>query len=419
MFQPTRPQPVGGKAAKRSRQAGGVGAGAPAAAPPGGALENNANNSSPRLTRGFTDNQPLTRGDAPETLRVSRYRRRGLLWEVSTLPRVRKCGRTRHDTAGVALRQTASGVVGFAGVCTCGSVWACPVCSAKIMARRALEIGSAVAAWQSQGEGYEVIFTTLTMSHHRAQRLGVLWDALSTAWGKVTSGSQWVIDKDRYGIEGWCRVVEVTDGPNGWHVHVHALLFLHTAAAPDVDGLHLRMFGRWSRALVRLGLAAPRLVAQDAHLVTGPGDSALAAYFTKAVDGAHRIGLELTQSQTKAARRRHSTVPTWGLLDEVEQTGDVTRWEEWEASSKGRRQISWSKGLRERLGLRQEESDDEIADEEIGTSEDNVILITAAGWRRLCLYPANLGRLLDVTSTEGLAGARRLLDLLDIDYEAI
>lgn len=382
------------------------------------ALENNANNFSPLLTRGFTGNVDLTREDTADSLRVSRYRRRGLLWEVSALERVRKCGRTRHDTAGVALRQTASGVVGFAGVCTCGSVWVCPVCSSKIMARRALEIGGAVAAWQSQSPDHHVIFSTFTMSHHKGQRLSYLWGSLSTAWNKVTGGKAWITDKERFGVEGWCRVVEVTDGPNGWHVHVHALLFL-VSASLDVESLHRRMFARWSRALVRAGLAEPSLIGQDAHLVNGPGDAALAAYFTKAVDGAHRIGLELTQSQTKKARRRHSTVPTWGLLDEVEETGDLTRWEEWELGSKGRRQISWSKGLRERLGLRREESDEELAAEEVGTSADNVMLITAFGWNQLCTVPADLGRLLDVTSTEGLEGARAFLDARGVEYQTI
>lgn len=405
MSQSTRPMVVDARA-RSVVASGGVGAGAPAVAPLGGALENNANNFSPHL------------GDAADSLRVSRYRRRGLLWEVSTLERVRKCGRTRHDTAGVALRQTAQGVVGFSGVCTCGSVWACPVCSAKVMARRALEIGGAVAAWQSQGPEFQVLFATFTMSHHKGQRLDYLWGSLSGAWHKVVGGKGWLTDKARHGIAGWCRVVEVTDGPNGWHVHVHALLFIRSASV-DVADLHGRMFGRWSRALVRCGLARPRMIAQDAHLVAGPCDSSLAAYFTKAVDGAHRIGLELTQSQTKKARRRHSTVPTWGLLDEVEETGDVTRWGEWEAASKGRRQISWSKGLRELLGLRREETDEGIAAEEIGTAADNVVLITAAGWRDLCRDAADLGRLLDVTSRQGLTGARAFLDARSVEYQAM
>lgn len=364
-------------------------------------LENNANNFSPALTRRFR-----------------RYERRGLLWGVSSLERVQKCGRVRYDGQGVALRQTAGGVVGYAGVCTCGSVWACPVCNAKVMVRRALEIGGAVAAWQA--EGGHCGFLTFTMRHEQGQALVDLWQSLSKAWHAVTAGKQWLLDRERYGIVGWLRVVEVTYGGNGWHVHVHALLFLDRSPAGEVlENLQARMFGRWSRALVRRGLASPLMAGQEAHVVTGAADEHLAQYFTKAIDGAHRIGLELTQSQSKTTRTVHSTASTWSLLDLVEETGELDLWEEWEQGSKGKRQLTWSQGLRERLGLRREESDEEIAAEEVGTRDDDLVLITANGWANLCRVPGDLGRLLNVAETEGLPGVRRFLDERTIEYDQL
>jgi len=48
----------------------------------------------------------------------------------------------------VAVR-VSGGVGGFAGLSTCGSVWACGVCNAKIMARRQLEIGAGVEGWEA------------------------------------------------------------------------------------------------------------------------------------------------------------------------------------------------------------------------------------------------------------------------------
>lgn len=366
----------------------------------GGALENYANNSSPL------------------SLRVSRYARRGVLWDVSTLERVRKCGRTRHDAQGVALRRTAGGVVGFSGVCTCGSVWVCPVCNAKIMARRALEIGGAVAAWQARGG--QCAFVTLTMRHRQGQALGMLWNSLSAAWGAATSGKQWVKDRRRFGLAGWLRVVEVSQGANGWHVHVHAVLFLGgSSTSLDVLALHARLFGRWSRSLERRGLGAPLAIGQDAHLVTGPADEHLARYFTKSVDGSHRLGLELTQTQSKGTRSAFGTASTWALLDAVQELGDVGPWHEWEHASKGRRQLTWSQGLRELLGLRQERSDEEVAAEEVGSRDDDLVLITAAGWRALCLVPGDLGELLDVAQAGGLSAAREYLDARAIEYDVI
>lgn len=349
--------------------------------------------------------------------RAERYRRRGLLWDVSSLERVRKCGRVRHDAQGVGLRRTAEGVAGYAGVCTCGSVWACPVCNAKVMVRRALEIGGAVAAWQALGG--QSIFMTFTMRHHRGQRLGELWEALSGAWGRVTSGKYWQAEKREHGIAGWLRVVEVTTGENGWHVHIHALLMVEQLKPSTVRDLHSSMFGRWSRALVRAGLAAPLLVGQDAHVVTGPADEALAEYFTKSVDQVHRIGLELTQTQSKAARTAYSTRSTWGLLDDVEESGDLDGWLEWERESKGRRQLTWARGIRERLGLRREESDEEIVAQEVGTRDDELLIITARGWADLCRTPSDLGVLLDVTDEGGLTAARAWLIGKGIDFDDV
>lgn len=367
-------------------------------------LENYANNFSPLAPRA--------------SLRELRYERRGALWAVSSLERVRKCGRTRHDSQGVVVRQH-EGIPGFAGVCTCGSVWACPVCNAKVMSRRALELGVAVATVQERGG--HVIFMTLTMRHHKGQRLADLWDKLSRAWNRVVGGKGWRTDCERYGITGFVKVVEVTYGNNGWHVHLHALVTVSPeVGAPDaasVAGLQARMVGRWSRALVRMGLEAPLTVAQDAHVVTGPADQRLAEYFTKSVDAVHRMGLELTASQSKRVRSSLGTRSPWYLLDEVLELGVLDGWHEWEAASKGRRQIAWSKGLRESLGLRQERTDEEIAAEEIGSAADDLVMITPDGWASLCRVPADLGRLLDVVQAGGLEALEVFLDERQIDYD--
>lgn len=317
----------------------------------------------------------------------------------------------------MAVRRRADGVAGIAGLASCGSVWADPVCNAKVMARRALEVGAAVALWQSQGK--PVVFGTFTMRHHKGQGLGTLWEALSLAWRRVVGGKAWITDKGRYEVIGWCRVVEVTIGRNGWHVHVHVLFFLDSWLSADVlAAWHGAMFGRWSAALQRAGLMAPLSIAQDFRLVTGPADADLAAYFTKAVDQPKAMGLELTQSQSKRARTGNGTDPVWSLLDGIEE-GDadaLDAWHEWERVSKGKRQIGWSRGLRELLGLVREQSDEEIAAEEVGTKDDDLVLIDAEGWEVLCRQPYLIGVLLDVTEAGGLPALREFLDGLGVSY---
>jgi hypothetical protein len=329
------------------------------------------------------------------------------------MPRLRRCGRTVIDSRGVAVRLS-NGCAGYAGLAICGSVWCCPVCNAKIMARRAVEIGAAVGLWQSQGR--PVAFMTFTMRHHRGQALTTLWEALSAAWKATTGGAPWVRAKARHGVAGWLRAVEVTHGPNGWHVHVHLLLFLD--GPTDVAELHRSMFDRWRSALVKRGLSAPLAIAQDARLIDGPGD-ALADYFTKATDQGHRIGLEFTQTQTKAARTRHSTRTPWGLLDDVEHLGDadsLDAWHEWERGSKGKRQLTWSKGLRQMLGLLVEKTDEDVAAEVVGTADDDLLRITHDGWKDLRRTPVLLAQVLTVTERSGLSGLRVQLDAWGITY---
>lgn len=319
----------------------------------------------------------------------------------------------------MAVRQSL-GVVGFAGLSTCGSVWSCGVCNAKIMARRQLEIGAAVELWRAQGG--QVLFGTMTMRHWSAHRLKDLWSSVSKAWGRVTSGKAWVSNKKRFGIVGWLRVVEVTYGKHGWHVHVHYLVFLEAwAARADVEILKNSMFGRWAGAMKTLGLPAPLIQCQDLHLLDGAADQQLSRYFTKAVHQEKRIGLELTSSQTKTARVDYGTHSIWKFLDDVIDNGDADAleyWHEFQKASKGRRQLTWSKGLRELLNLRVEQSDEEIAAEELGTKDADLVLITAAGWR---IVTGNrlMIPILETVENRGLSGLHALLDRCGIEYSLI
>lgn len=330
------------------------------AAPQGLALENYANNSS------------------PPPARARRYARRAYLWDFSHLARLRKCGRVRRSTH-VGVRATAQ-AAGFSGLCSCGSVWACPVCNAKIMARRSLEIGAAISAHMSCGGS--VGFVTLTMRHRKGQRLADLWDALRDAWGAATSGKTWSKQKGRAGYVGHLRVVEVTYGANGWHVHVHALVFLDSADVDRLQRLFVGMFTRWSRSLVRSGLSAPTPVGQDCRLVDGVADAVLAEYLSKTTDRLPKdLGAEMTQTQSKTARTVHATRPPWDLLTDLFDHGDADAgdlWHEWEQGSANRKQLTWSQGLRDLLGLNREQDDEDVAAEDLG--DHDLVIIPGHVW---------------------------------------
>jgi hypothetical protein len=328
--------------------------------------------------------------------RRRRYARRSILWNESSLSRVRKCGRIRHGEL-VGVRAGANGG-GFSGLVTCGSVWACPVCNAKIAAVRRLEVGAAVAAWMARGGA--VIFMTRTLRHHKGQRLSDLWTGLAGAWRSMLGGQHWKKRGDTLGLHGLLRVIETTTGRNGWHVHVHSLLFVAGTVTDDqVEDFGGWSAARWSRAVVRQKLPAPLAIGQDVRVIRDVRDSALADYLAKMDEGgrpADALGLELTHTQSKTARDAHSTRPVWDLLTDV-AAGDADAldlWHEWEAASKGRKQLFWSRGLRrDLLGATPEREDEVIASEEAG--DRDLLWITPDGWASLVASPGLIPKVLD------------------------
>lgn len=386
--------------------------------------------------------------------RAERYAARSVLWDLSQLRPVRKCGRVSHENAGVGVRVTTAAdgrrAAGFAGLVTCGSVWACPVCSAKIASHRQEEIETGLGEWQRRGG--RVGLVTLTNRHHKGQSLADLWGAVAKAWTAAKSGRDWHDLQAEHGTpvertiykgarKGQTvvepripviRVVEVTHGANGWHVHVHALVLLPgDATAATVQQVGASMFTRWSARLVKAGMSAPQLRhGVDARLLVGDAGAALGEYFTKNVyrgTDAHSASYEVARGDLKEARggNRSPFAILRGLVD-VHRSGDLgdrsaadvaadeAIWAEWETVSKGRRQIVWSQGLRaDLLGDEEEVTDEELAAEEVGTSEDTVAWIEPATLRHIVKARADYAILqaFEASTAEGLA----LLDVAESD----
>jgi hypothetical protein len=277
---------------------------------------------------------------------------------------------------------------------------------------------------------------TLTMRHRRGQRLDDLWDSLSHAWGKVTSGRGWKDDQAVFGTPiprliksgarkgqtvtesriGFARVVETTHGSdNGWHVHIHCLLFVSgDMSDAGLVTLSESMFGRWVPALVSKGLTAPSLAhGVDVRVVSAGDAAALGDYFSKNVYTAEKAGWEVAGGSGKKAARGNRT--PFQILADVVAVGDaddLAIWWEWEKASHNRRQLTWSAGLRELLALGDEKSDEEIAEEELGG--DVVMMLTAREYMVIRWHSEQLLELLE-TSTVARAHAwvGSLVGLLD------
>lgn len=369
--------------------------------------------------------------------RRDRLRARYWLHGNSTLPRVRSCGRTpaaaEHNPitgpssgtgrraeqvqreALVHVRVTGEGDqrrAGFAGLMTCGSTWACPPCAEKIQAERQSEVQRALEA--AARRGWVVGFHTFTVRHTSRMPLKGVWGAVSLAWRKTTSGAgpAWKWDREAYGVQGYLRLMEVTHGRNGWHVHVHVLTFLDPAGWPDtlgalaaVQALGDSMGERWRKSLKNTPFQPSKRRAADHRVVTSK--SRLPDYFTKGlydVKSRESAAYDVTGSFSKEARDGNRT--PFALLGDVVRASageisgtspaarraaaalrgraerDRALWAEWETVSKGKRQLLWSNGMRSVLLPEPERTDEEIAAEET-LGGRVVVTLDAAGWRRL------------------------------------
>jgi len=335
--------------------------------------------------------------------RADRWEARGVLWQESSLKRVRSCGRVTV-TADGSVQVRANGVaVGYAGLASCGSVWSCPVCNARIQAVRRLEVGTALA-WAMTDGG--AAFGAYTLRHHAGTPLDGLWRSLSKCWQAVARDKSVRTERAALGHVGLIRAAEVTHGSNGWHPHLHPLhLFSRPVTASDVQRLHVVQFRAWSAAADRLGLSAPVLAAQDLHVVSGArAHQELGDYFTKAsyAPAPESVGWEMTSTQTKSRTRDQDSRTPWDLLTGVHRHGDADAldlWHLWERDSRGKRALTWSRGLRQAVGLDREASDEEIAETEVGTRADAGFVIE--DWSPIRAAPRLGAELLAVVGPAG------------------
>jgi hypothetical protein len=304
---------------------------------------------------------------------------------------------------------------GYAGLATCGSVWACPVCSAKIAARRQEEVEHAARFWESLGGA--LAFGTFTVAHSPADALADVWGAVSAGWAAVTSGTPWGKNQATFGIEGWTKFVETRYGDNGWHVHVHVLFFLHHGLGQvERAALTAALLGRWRAGIGKHGFAASAQYGADIRMIHGFDSSkVLADYLTKGVytpDGSapELAALELTRGDLKQARGGSSSRSPFQILEDLLRWGDVADlelWQEWEKGSHRKRQQNWAKGFRELVGLCSERTDEELAAEELGSSADDVIVLEA-GTVAATMYQRHV--LLEIVEA---GGVKALTDWLD------
>ncbi len=278
--------------------------------------------------------------------------------------------RTDGGSSGVkVLHSSAHSSAHYGGLMRCGSVWACPVCSRKISAKRAVELGRVIDWWRVSMAGL-VALCTYTIAHGRHDDLAALLAAVKRAYRSMTKSRRYVSLMASYGLSHTVRALEVTCGLlNGWHPHLHVLFLLSSVLdEAAVNALQAELFGLWSVELQRVGLScsAERGVKLDVR------DGAIGDYVSKYASKWSAAD-ELARANTK--RGRHNNYAPFDLLRQVLLTGE-SQFAEWFSEYarvfKGQRHLVYSKGLAAAAGL-VVVSDDQLVELE---EEDAVLLAT-------------------------------------------
>lgn len=305
---------------------------------------------------------------------------------------------------------------------TCDSVWDCPVCAAKITERRRVEMMLALA--RAYEDGLTPVLVTYTLRHHGGDRLADLLAALKGAYRKFKSGRTYQAFIGEFGIVGSVSSTEVTHGRkraknNGWHPHLHALVFVHPIAKSKLDRMEGAFRTRWTHVLEALGYDA----SWEHGLTVKEGDAEIARYVAKwghePKDGKWNVDRELTKGPAKMASDDGET--PFQLL-EAYADGDHEAgalFQEYSAVFHGRSQLVWSRGLRALLGMGEEKPDGEV----VAAVEETAVLLatlTRYTWYRILFLPNDhRGELLALAAAgDGVKFIERVLELVGPDETA-
>lgn len=294
----------------------------------------------------------------------------------------------------------------FSGIETCGSVWTCAVCAPKITEGRRQDIDAVLAAHHAAGG--DAYMATLTIPHHRFQQCVELRKAVSQAWRVVKTGKGWQRARERYSWLGDIRALEITHGENGWHPHLHVLVFFKVGARAETAALFGSwLFDAWARAIARQGFGTCNAGAFTWEKTTA--DKGAAEYV-----GKWGAALELTKSHTKRGRSGRTPWQILADLLDANTSKDRGLFREYARAFHGAHQLTWSRKLRPMYLAAPEASDEELSAEP--TTADTQI---AAMDRRVFDALVKRGKTADLLlalEEQGLVAAQRLLTRLGIPW---
>jgi hypothetical protein len=263
----------------------------------------------------------------------------------------------------------------------------------RITRSRAEEVRTLVQRHRETGGG--VYMLTLTLPHDALDDLGPMRRHVSWAWSKVQAGAAYKRKRERLKIVGAIRAMEVTNGPSGWHPHLHILVLTeekleHAASgklSADAEAFKAMIYRRWSRYVTtrnkETGKAyRPPSREHGVSFVPSHRDEYIAklGLADELTRGSWKHAKELSGYRTPLQVLRDITNAKAAKRDPSKR--DVTLWREYAREMRGARQLTWSRGLRERYDMEPEQTDLELVESEDRENGVVVYEIPADVWDR-------------------------------------
>ncbi len=339
--------------------------------------------------------------DSRSISRNQRYSLQNISASLLPSQRVSKCLRTNiSSSVDVNRCKHTDGThsASYVGLMQCGSVWSCPVCSAKIAEKRSRELREAFEI--AKNKKLNVSHVTFTFPHSKfdslSENLDLFLDAFKRFWDSVPMRHF----KNEYRLIGKIRALEVNySEKNGFHPHIHLLCFTEFKLE-HLKSLEAYFLESWNDKLSRVGLSK----ANSHGISIQNGDNA-GEYINKFADDTKLtktgdvvtwdMADELTKLNTKSGRSGSLTPFDFlRIIDSPSSYGfsksDSLKFKslfiEYAKCFYGKSQLDWGRGslnLRKNLGMDNEISDSEILDTKEDLEIVSTITLPIFAWKKL------------------------------------
>lgn len=329
----------------------------------------------------------------------------GLLWkkgaEWKDQHRTCWCCRSMKREAGsvsVYRNEDGSGAA-MTGLNRCGCIWTCPVCASKVAEHRRSELsGALVVHLRNGGAAYLV---TLTFPHDADHPISELLEKFAKArqtfknsraykriLGVKRNPQGQIIKQGTAGAIGAVTSMEITiSQENGWHPHIHMLVFANPQGLGegdplndkgDLDSADIReLKTAWVNILLKSGLGSNDKITA---MMGGTHDNPTGRAFNvrggnQAAEYIAKYGRDERWGQSSEMTKHYAKKGGAGQRDGLDHftpfqllawagNGDewaIRKFLEYSAAIEGKRAVTWSPWLKKSLGCTDERSDEEIA----------------------------------------------------------